>query len=82
MDDRRQGETEALNTSLLDWTRQWQQEGRRSGGAELLLRQTERKFGPLAKHDRMRIELATAERVFDWGERLVEARSLEEVFRW
>jgi len=52
------------------------------GGAELLLRQTERKFGPLGTHDRMRIELATADRVLDWGERLVGARSLEEVFRW
>jgi len=68
--------------TLLDWTQQWREEGRRQGGAELLLRQTERKFGPLASHDRMRIELASAERLLDWGERLVIARSLEEVFRW
>ena len=82
MSERQRGETEAVKTSLLDWTRQWQEEGRRLGGAELLLRQTERKFGPLGTHDRMRIELATADRVLDWGERLVGARSLEEVFRW
>ena len=83
MNERQRGETEAsTKTSLLDWTRQWQEEGRRLGGAELLLRQTERKFGPLGTHDRMRIELATADRVLDWGERLVGARSLEEVFRW
>jgi len=75
------GETAAQET-LFDWTRQWQEEGRRQGGAELLLRQTERKFGPLGSHDRMRIELASADRLFDWGERLVDARSLEEVFRW
>jgi hypothetical protein len=30
----------------------------------------------------MRIELAPPERLFDWGERLVNARSLDEVFRW
>ena len=29
-----------------------------------------------------RIDLATADRVLDWGERLAGARSLEEVFRW
>jgi hypothetical protein len=81
MRERRKGESRAQGT-LLDWTRQWQDEGRRQGGAELLLRQTERKFGPLEKHDRMRIELAPSERLLDWGERLVEARSLEEVFRW
>jgi hypothetical protein len=75
------GETRAEDT-VLDWTRQWQEEGKRLGGAELLLRQTERKFGPLGPHDRMRIELAPAERVLDWGERLVTARTLEEVFRW
>ena len=81
MRERQTGET-AAEGNLFDWTRQWQDEGRRLGGAELLLRQTERKFGPLAAHDRMRIELATHDRLFDWGERLVVARSLEEVFRW
>jgi len=81
MRERLLSETEAEGT-VLDWTRQWHDEGRRQGGAELLLRQTERKFGPLGAHDRMRIELATPDRLFDWGERLVMARSLEEVFRW
>ena len=33
--------------------------GRRTGGAELLLRQAERKFGPLGQHDRLRIETET-----------------------
>jgi hypothetical protein len=81
MRERYSGETGTEGT-LLDWTRQWQDEGRRQGGAELLLRQTECKFGPLGAHDRMRIELAPPERLFDWGERLVNARSLDEVFRW
>ncbi|HBL31733.1 MAG TPA: hypothetical protein DD490_33335 [Acidobacteria bacterium] len=68
--------------TVLDWTRQWQEAGRRRGGAELLLRQAERKFGPLGTHDRLRIELAPQERLLDWGERLVMARCLDEVFRW
>lgn len=67
--------------SLIEWTRQWQEQGRRQGKSELLLRQAERKFGPLAGPDRARIELADADRLLCWGERLVAARSLEEVFR-
>ncbi|HKH49838.1 MAG TPA: transposase [Thermoanaerobaculia bacterium] len=73
---------ERTGDTVLDWTQQWQDAGRRKGGAELLLRQAERKFGPLGHHDRLRIELAPHERLLDWGERLVVARSLEEVFRW
>ena len=68
--------------TVLEWTRQWQDEGRRQGGAELLLRQAERKFGPLGVHDRTRIELAAPERLFLWGERLITARSMDEVFQW
>ena len=80
--ERKRDERERTGDLVLDWTRQWQEAGRRQGGAELLLRQAERKFGPLAKHDRLRIELAPHERLLDWGERLVMARSLDEVFRW
>ena len=73
---------ERTGDTVLDWTQQWHDAGRRKGGAELLLRQAERKFGPLGHHDRLRIELAPHERLLDWGERLLVARSLEEVFRW
>ncbi len=79
--DRKNDERERIDGTVLDWTRHWQETGRRSGGAELLLRQAERKFGPLERHDRLRIEMAPHERLLDWGERLVMARSLEEVFR-
>lgn len=80
--ERKRDARERTEDSVFDWTWQWQEAGRRQGGAELLLRQAERKFGPLEKHDRLRIELAPHERLLDWGERLVMARSLEEVFRW
>ena len=81
MDRRIDGRTRTDET-VLDWTRQWQDEGRRLGGAELLLRQAERKFGPLQNHDRTRIELAPQDRLLLWGERLLSARSLDEVFQW
>jgi hypothetical protein len=80
--DRRQRDATGQRGTLFDWTGQWQEQGRRQGGAEFLLRQTERKFGPLGTHDRMRIELAPTDRLLDWGERLLTAGSLEEVFRW
>jgi hypothetical protein len=67
--------------TLIEWTRQWQEQGRRQGKSELLLLQAERKFGPLDNRDRARIELADADRLLCWGERLVAAHSLEEVFR-
>lgn len=67
--------------TVLDWTRQWEEQGRRQGKAELLLRQAERKFGPLEGRDRARIELADADRLLRWGERLVGAQTLEDVFR-
>ena len=79
---RKSSASERIDDTVLDWTLQWQEAGRRTGGAELLLRQAERKFGPLGKHDRLRIELAPHERLLDWGERLVVARTLDEVFRW
>ena len=79
--ERKRDERERSGDVVLDWTWQWQEAGRRQGGAELLLRQAERKFGPLQKHDRLRIELADTDRLLYWGERLVGARSLEEVFR-
>lgn len=66
--------------TLIEWTRQWQDQGRRQGKSELLLKQAERKFGPLTGRDRTRIELADADRLLCWGERLVVARSLDEVF--
>ena len=79
--NRKHDEAGLAGETLFDWTRQWQEAGRRQGGVELLLRQAERKFGPLEQQQRVRIEMAPRERLLDWGERLVTARSLDEVFR-
>ncbi|MCY2987371.1 MAG: DUF4351 domain-containing protein [Planctomycetota bacterium] len=65
------------------WTRQWKeegrQEGRQGGEAGLLLRQLERKFGPLEAVVRERITRADAERLLVWGERVLTADRLEDV---
>jgi hypothetical protein len=44
------------------------------------MRQLTRRFGALNPALRHRIESADAERLLDWGERFVTARSLEEIF--
>jgi hypothetical protein len=68
-----------LRDTVIGWTRQWQEEGRRSGEARLLLRLLERRFGPLSLQDRDRIETADEDLLLEWGERFVSARSLYEV---
>ncbi len=69
-----------LTEHTLDWTAKWRMEGRKEGEAILLLRLAERKFGPLAPRVQRRIDGAGAEQLLEWGERLLTARSLAEVF--
>jgi predicted transposase/invertase (TIGR01784 family) len=56
------------------------EEGRREGEAALLLRLIERKFGSLDARTRKRVRAANPERLLDWGERLLTAERLEDVF--
>jgi flagellar biosynthesis/type III secretory pathway protein FliH len=77
-----------LRDTVKGWTRQWLEEGRQAGllegqqegEARLLLRQVERKFGALGERNRERIRRADAEQLLEWGERLVTAGSLAEIF--
>jgi hypothetical protein len=61
-----------------------QEEGREKGVAEgeaaLLLRQLERKFRPLPELARRRVAMADAETLLLWGERVLDAKSLDEVW--
>ena len=43
-------------------------------------RQLEKKFGSLREDIRQRVNTADAEQLLDWSERLLDARSLNEVF--
>ena len=85
-----------LRETVQEWTQQWleegrqqgrqegrqqgRQEGRQEGEAELLLRMIERRFGPLSAADRALIQRADAGALLIWGDRLLSARSLAEVF--
>lgn len=55
-------------------------EGLQKGEAALLLRQLERKFGRLDRQTRARVRSADAERLLTWGERVLTAERLEDVF--
>ena len=73
-----------LKEHTLDWTAEWRmtgrKEGRKEGEAALLLRQLEWKFGPLDQRIRRKVRRASADRLLEWGERVLTAESLAEVF--
>ena len=67
------------------WAEQYKREGRQEGRLEgetlLLQRQLARRFGPLPAGVVARIAAATVEEIETWGDRVLEARTLDEVFR-
>ncbi len=81
-------ELEEIETMIAEkaptWTEMWEQQGlekgRKEGESTMLLRQLERRFGPLDEHTRQRVESADAERLLEWGDRFVDATALRDVF--
>ena len=73
-----------LAKRVQEWGRELREEGReagrREGEARLLLRQLEKRFGPLDEKNRTRVLSAGAERLLEWGERFVSAERLADVF--
>ena len=81
-----------LAERVQEWTKRWKQEGleeglqrgraegQAKGWAELLIRQLERKFGPLAPLDRQRILNAGQDDLWYWADRVLVANTLDEVF--
>jgi len=56
-----------------------EQLGEQRGEAKMLLRQIERKFGPASEPIRARITEADSKTLLEWSDRILEARSLDEV---
>jgi hypothetical protein len=65
-----------LQQSVIEWRDGWRQEGE----AALLLRQLEKKFGTVTDSVRRRIETADPKQLFAWGDRILTAQSLEQLF--
>ena len=61
--------------------KEWRQEGRLEGKTLLLQRLLARRFGPLPTAVIARIAAATVEEIETWGDRVLDASSLDEVFR-
>lgn len=69
-----------LEKRVEEWNRILREEGRQEGEARLLLSLLERKFGRLDAKARKRVQSADAERLLDWGARMLTAERLEDVF--
>ncbi|MEI8303237.1 MAG: Rpn family recombination-promoting nuclease/putative transposase [Burkholderiales bacterium] len=73
-----------LRETLRQWEREFlaqgRQEGRQEGEALLLQRQLARRFGPLPPAVVERIASATPAQLEQWGDRVLDAASLEAVF--
>jgi hypothetical protein len=59
---------------------QGKKEGRHERGHELLCKLLERRFGPLPASCLARLEAATEEDIDRWAERILDAKTLDEVF--
>ena len=71
---------EPLMETFIDrYIAQGKQLGEQRGEAKMLLRQIERKFGPPSETVRNRITQADSDTLLEWSERILEARSLDEV---
>jgi hypothetical protein len=77
-----------LEKRVEEWNRELREEGRllglkegrQEGEAALLLGQLEHKFGRLDSKIRKRVKAADAQRLLDWGKRVLTAERLEDVF--
>ncbi|HEX3526338.1 MAG TPA: hypothetical protein VH988_04660 [Thermoanaerobaculia bacterium] len=80
-----------LLETVEEWNREIREEGREKGLKEgreegrrevlqLFLRQLEIKFGELDEHTRARASAADSQRLMEWGERLLSAERLADVF--
>jgi len=67
-----------------EWKRQGLQEGREEGRKEgqgnILLKQLEFKFGQLSLKDRQRVRAADSETLLKWGERILTATTMDQIF--
>jgi hypothetical protein len=77
-----------LEKRVLEWNEELREEGRQEGlregvqkgEAALLIRLLKLKFGPLDEDTQNRVLSAEPERLLEWGERILTARRLADIF--
>ncbi|MBF0220200.1 MAG: Rpn family recombination-promoting nuclease/putative transposase [Gammaproteobacteria bacterium] len=77
---RRRGERDLLELTRLQGIQQGRQEGRQEGESALLRRQLIRRFGTLPETINARLATANSEQLAIWGDRVLEATSLDDIF--
>jgi hypothetical protein len=70
-----------LAESIDRWNRELQEKSYREGEARMLLRQLRLKFGPLDAATEERVRSADADRLLEWGDRILSAERLEDLFQ-
>lgn len=72
---------ELLEKGRKEGRREGRKEGRKEGEARLVLRLLRLKFGPLKPSIEKRVRSADADLLLKWGERVLTAESLDDVFK-
>lgn len=72
---------EALEQGLAQGLAQGRQEGRLEGERILVLRQVQHRFGEVPDAVRQRVQSASRDELEIWADRILDAESLNEVFR-
>lgn len=73
-------ERQAIDKGMQAGMQQGVQQGMQQGECSLLVRQLTRRFGALPEWAKTRLHQANTDLLETWGERVLDARSLEEVF--
>jgi predicted transposase YdaD len=74
------GMRRGIREGMQQGIREGMQQGVRQGEATLLVRQMESRFGPLSAENRERVAGAESDSLLKWGERVLTAKTIEEVF--
>ncbi|MBF0141600.1 MAG: DUF4351 domain-containing protein [Magnetococcales bacterium] len=73
-----------LQTRMEAWKKQkeqeWRQEWHQEWAASFLLRLLQRRFGTLSESTIQRVQAADQSTLEMWGDRILDARSLDEIF--
>jgi hypothetical protein len=75
-----QGMQQGMQKGIQQGIQQGMQQGRQEGEVSLLKRQLSKRFGALSQDSEARLQLATLEQLELWAERLLDAKTLDEVF--
>jgi predicted transposase/invertase (TIGR01784 family) len=78
---KQEGLVEGLQQGKQQGRQEGRQEGRQQGEMALLVRQLTLRFGPLNAETHHRIETATLEQLEQWAENILDAATLEDVFK-